>query len=92
MLNYIGDLAPIVRAAAARLGPDGLFAGTVEKNDGDGFVLTPKRRHTHGYAHLIAAIAAAGLKLIEISEAALRQEGGKPVAGLVFAARKSSAD
>jgi predicted TPR repeat methyltransferase len=88
MLNYIGELTPIFRAAAARLRPGGLLAGTVEKRIEGGQALSEKRRYRHGADHLRAAIDAAGLALIELSEADLRQEGGVPVAGLIFAARR----
>jgi len=88
MLNYIGDLGPIFRAAAARLKPDGLFAGTVEKRVEGGQALSEKRRYRHGADHLRAALDAAGLAQVELSEAVLRQEGGVPVVGLTFAARR----
>jgi predicted TPR repeat methyltransferase len=88
MLNYIGDLAPIFRAAAARLRPRGLFAGTVEKRIEGGQALSEKRRYRHGADHVRAALDTAGLTLVELSEAELRQEGGIAVTGLVFAARR----
>lgn len=88
MLNYIGDLGPIFRAAATRLKPGGLFAGTVEKRGEGGQALSEKRRYRHGEDHVRAALDAAGLALVELSEEALRQEGGVPVAGLVFVARR----
>lgn len=86
MLNYIGDLTPIFRSATVRLRPGGLLAGTVEKRVEGGQALSEKRRYRHGTDHLRAAIDAAGLELVELSEADLRQEGGLPVAGLIFAA------
>jgi predicted TPR repeat methyltransferase len=89
MLNYIGDLTPIFRAAASRLRPGGLFAGTVEKLGEGATALSEKRRYRHGADHLRAALAAAEFGLAELSEAVLRQEGRAPVAGLVFAARRS---
>jgi len=88
MLNYIGDLTPIFRAAAGRLRPGGLLAGTVEKRAEGGQALTEKRRYRHGADRLTAAIAAAGIGLVELAEADLRQEGGAPVAGLIFTARR----
>jgi len=87
MLNYVGDLTPIFGAAAARLRPGGLLAGTVEKRIEGGQALTEKRRYRHGADHLRAALDAAGVTLAELSEADLRQEGGAPVPGLIFAAR-----
>ena len=88
MLNYVGDLAPIFAAAAARIRPAGWLIGTVEKRAGGGTALTEKRRHTHGEDHLRYAILAANIAVVEIADATLRQEGGKPVAGLIFAARR----
>lgn len=86
MLNYLGELTPIFRAAAARLRQGGLLAGTVEKRAEGGQALSEKRRYRHGEDHVRAALAAADLRLVELSEAVLRQEGGAPVIGLVFAA------
>jgi predicted TPR repeat methyltransferase len=88
MLNYIGDLTPIFRAAAGRLQPGGLLAGTVEKRLEGGQALSEKRRYRHGTDHAGAALEAAGFSLVELSEAVLRQEGGVPVLGLIFAARR----
>jgi predicted TPR repeat methyltransferase len=88
MLNYIGDLAPIFAAAAAHIRPSGWLIGTVEKRAEGGTALTEKRRHTHGEDHLRQAIGAANLTVVEIADATLRQEGGQPVAGLIFAARR----
>jgi predicted TPR repeat methyltransferase len=88
VLNYMGDLTPIFRAAAARLRPGGLLAGTVEKRGEGGRALSEKRRYRHGADYVRAAADAAGLSLAELSEADLRQEGGVPVAGLIFAARR----
>lgn len=88
MLNYVGELRPIFRGAAARLRPSGWLIGTVEKREQGGTILTEKRRHTHGADHLRQAIEAANLTMVDISDAVLRHEGGKPVAGLIFAARR----
>jgi predicted TPR repeat methyltransferase len=88
MLNYVGALTPIFVSAAARIRPSGWLIGTVEKRIEGGTVLTDKRRHTHGEDHLRDALAAAQLTVVEIADATLRQEGGQPVAGLIFAARR----
>lgn len=87
MLNYVGDLAPVFRAAAARLERDGLLVGTLEKHEAGGVALTAKRRYAHGADHLAATAAGAGLVPVDIAEDVLRTEGGVPVAGLVFVLR-----
>ena len=87
MLNYVGDLEPILAAAATRLAPGGLVVGTLERCAA-GTVLTAKRRYAHGVDHLEAAAKSAGLEPLEIAEGPLRTEGGAPVAGLIFALRR----
>jgi predicted TPR repeat methyltransferase len=88
MLNYVDDLTAVFGDAASRLRPSGWLIGTVEKRAEGGRVLSEKRRYRHGVDHLRAAIDTAGLALVELSEADLRQEGGAPVVGLIFAARR----
>lgn len=88
VLNYIADLGPVFSASAARLSPGGVFAGTVEKREEGGAALTEKRRYRHGEDHVRAAAVAAGLEIVEMNEDMLRQEGGKPVVGLIFALRR----
>ena len=87
VLNYVGDLTALFAAAAGKLTDGGLLAGTVEKGEG-GVALTGKRRYVHGADHLRAALQAAGLPLLDLAEEDLRNEGGVPVAGLVFVARR----
>ncbi|MDB5394931.1 MAG: SAM-dependent methyltransferase [Rhodospirillales bacterium] len=88
MLNYVGDLTPTFKSAATRIRRSGWLVGTVEKRAEGGMALTEKRRYEHGEDHLRQSIKTAGLTVVEISEAVLRQEGGQPVAGLIFAARR----
>jgi predicted TPR repeat methyltransferase len=87
VLNYIGDLAPVFRAAAARLVPGGVLVGTVEKRSEGGLTLTQKRRYAHGLDALLEAFTASSLQPVEIVEDTLRTEGGRHVAGIIFAAR-----
>ena len=83
-LVYLGDLAALFRAAAARLAPDGFFLFTVERAEA-GFELGPKRRWRHGEAYLRETAAAAGLDVAGLVEAAPRREAGQPVAGFAVA-------
>ncbi len=84
---YFSDLAPVAAAVARVLAAGGLFAFTVETHAGAGVVLGEKLRYAHGAAHVRAALAAAGLAVLELSEAATRTEAGRPVPGLVIVAR-----
>ena len=57
-LVYLGDLEATMRGVARALKPDGFFLFTVEKKEGEGFELGPKRRWRHSenlYARLAGA-------------------------------------
>jgi predicted TPR repeat methyltransferase len=85
---YVPDLAPVARAVARRLEPNGLFAFTVETYEGDAFVLGPALRYAHGAAHVRAALQGAGLLIDHFEPACCRTERGVPVGGLVVVARR----
>jgi predicted TPR repeat methyltransferase len=85
-LVYLADLAPVCRAVARALAPDGLFAFTTETHVGPGIVLGEKLRYAHGADHVRAALAAAGLVPFALDPAATRSEGGVMVPGLVVVA------
>ncbi|MBP2290622.1 tetratricopeptide repeat protein [Azospirillum rugosum] len=84
VLVYIGDLAPVFRAAAEALRAGGRFAATVERLDGEGFALGPTRRYAHAEAYLRATAEAAGLRILLLEPCAPRREKGVDVPGLLF--------
>ena len=71
---YLDDLAPVLKAAAARAGAVRTLAFSVETHDGDGVILRDTLRYAHGAAHVRAALDAAGLKLVSLDSAATRTE------------------
>jgi predicted TPR repeat methyltransferase len=83
---YVADLAPVCRAVARALVPDGLFAFTVETHPGAGVALGEKLRYAHGADHVRAALDAAGLAPFALDEGATRSENGVPVPGLLVIA------
>jgi predicted TPR repeat methyltransferase len=87
---YVYDLPPVVQAVADVLGPGGVVAVTVETHEDDNMAvaLGAKLRYRHGPGHVRAAIAAAGLELIELEPATTRVEAGEAVPGLVAVARR----
>jgi predicted TPR repeat methyltransferase len=87
---YLPDLAPVARAAAAVLTRGGLFAFTVESNDGEGVELGEALRFSHSAGHVRAALQGAGLKLLGLDSASTRTEKGWPVPGLVAVASHCS--
>jgi predicted TPR repeat methyltransferase len=83
---YVNDLAPIFIGIARVLAPAGIVAFTVETHGGAGVALLPTLRFAHGEPYLREVIAAAGLRLLALEQAAIRTEKAAPVAGLVIVA------
>lgn len=86
---YLGDLAAVLDGAWRSLTPGGQLLFTVEKKDGEGFELGPKRRWRHSESYLRAEAARAGFDLAGLLECAPRSEAGSPVAGLALALAKN---
>jgi len=84
-LVYLGDLKPVFEAAHARLRPDGYFLFTVEKAEGDGFELGPKRRWRHSENYLRGMAERAGFSIAGLVAAAPRREANRPVEGFAVA-------
>ncbi len=85
---YCSDIAPIVAGVAKVVAPGGLFAFSVETGDQQGVRLQETLRYSHSAAHVREAIAAAGLKLLQLSDASTRSEKGEPVRGLIAVAQR----
>ncbi len=89
VLNYLGDLEPMMRAVAAALRHNGRLLATVESApDLEGFEFMASRRVRHGAAHIDLCAKAAGLTLTHQSTATLRTEKRQPVACLVLVIEK----
>jgi predicted TPR repeat methyltransferase len=84
-LVYLGDLSRSFEAAHARLNPDGYFLFTVEKADGEGFELGPKRRWRHSEAALRGLAERTGFQVAGLLAATPRHEAGVPVEGFAVA-------
>lgn len=80
-LVYLGDLAGLFAAVAARLAPGGHFLFTVEAMEGDGFELGAKRRWRHAESYLRAEAEKAALGVAGFLRCSPRDEAGAPVAG-----------
>lgn len=82
-LCYVGELAPLFRAARRALGQGGLFAFTLETHAGGGVHLRDTLRYAHGEAYARAEAQAAGFSVVLLEAASTRSEKGTPVPGLV---------
>ena len=85
---YVGDLPDVCAAVAAVLEPAGLFGFTVETHEGEGAIVGAKMRYAHSAEFVRAAIADAGLTLVDLTQASSRMENRVPVPGLVVVARR----
>ncbi len=89
VLLYIGDLDPLFAKLVPVMRPGGLFAFTVEEKveAGDGFALRNTGRYVHRPDYIESAAAAHGFEALHLESAAVRQQGGEPVMGLVTVLR-----
>jgi predicted TPR repeat methyltransferase len=84
-LVYLGDLASVLTSAAGRLARGGYFLFTVERKDGEGFELGPRRRWRHSEAYLRAEGTNSGCDVAGVLHCELRTEAGAAVPGLAAA-------
>ncbi|MBC9209041.1 methyltransferase domain-containing protein [Roseomonas aerophila] len=88
VLNYLGDLAPVLPALAAALAQGGTAAFSVEVGEVAPFALGPGLRYRHQPAHLRGLFAGAGLSVLAEQDCVLRQEQGQAVAGMLWVLRR----
>lgn len=89
-LIYLGDLSPLLAAAACALRPGGLLAATVEPTSRAPYEQTISGRFAHAPKALIAAGAAHGFALRAIRRGFLRLEAHRRVyGGLVVLEREA---
>ncbi|CAL96523.1 tetratricopeptide repeat protein [Azoarcus olearius] len=94
-LCYFGALDAVFGAAARALRGNGTLVFTVELSAPEGgehgYRLAPHGRYTHAAGYVTGELARAGFGDISCVETDLRTEGGKPVRGLLCAARRGAA-
>ncbi len=88
-LVYLGDLTQIFAVASQSLRAGGFFLFTVERKDGEGFELGPKRRWRHCEIYLRHEAARAGLGVAGLVACAPRAEAGVPVESFAVALARS---
>lgn len=88
VLVYVGDLAPLFRAAASALRPGGLFAFSVEEGGADGFELRGSGRYAHARGYLQELAAGHGFQCLHMAAQPLRRDREGEVPGLVVVLRR----
>jgi predicted TPR repeat methyltransferase len=75
------------------MSPSGVFLFSVEQNHGsEPWQLLKSMRHAHSSSYIEALLARNNLTLVLCEDAVIRNEGGKPVAGLLYLAQKRTND
>jgi len=87
---YVGDLANVFAAAARTLRGGGLFAFSLERHDGEGFILHPKVRFAHSLAYVRELSHTHRFEELLVREITLRKSGPDDVAGWVVVLRQTS--
>ncbi len=88
-LVYLGNLERVFAGARRALSSGGSILFTVEKKDGGGFELGPKRRWRHSESYLRDVAARGKFEIVGFLECHPRTESGVPVEGYAVAFRKS---
>lgn len=78
---YVGDLADVFHLAARTLRAGGLFAFSLERHEGEGFVLTAKVRFAHSLTYVRELSRIHGFSELHVREIALRRSSVGDVAG-----------
>lgn len=92
VLMYFPDVTPVIAAAGKVLAAGGILAFTTETHEGSGVVLRETLRYAHAADHVSAAVAAAGLSLLDLREISTRTEKKSPVPGLVVVAQSPASN
>ena len=88
---YVGDLGATFREAALVLRRGGLFAFSLERHDGEGFVLHSKVRFAHSLAYIRGLSHTHGFAELTVREIAVRKSGAEDVPGWIVVLQKPSA-
>ncbi|MBV1788582.1 methyltransferase domain-containing protein [Marinobacterium sp. D7] len=88
VLIYTGDLQPVMRAVAASLSADGLFAFSVEDCASE-LRLSSSGRYQHSETHVRQRARETGLDILSCERFPLREEQGKMQTGLMVICRLS---
>jgi len=94
VLPYLGDVAPLLAAAAAVTAPGGWLAFSTEslageESGGRDWKVGPHQRYAHRLDYLGRELARAGFETLEAREIVVRREQGMPIGGHLVLARRN---
>ncbi|WP_438753742.1 methyltransferase [Pararhizobium sp. O133] len=86
---YLGNLDSILVLVTELLSPGGIFAfSTEDAGDNGDVVLRPSLRYAHSRDYIRRRCAEFGLTVLADRETIIRNDGGKPLSGMLFLTRK----
>ena len=88
---YVGDLREVFAAASRTLRSGGLFAFSLERHDGEGFILHAKVRFAHSLSYIRELARAHQFSELHAREITVRKSGADDVAGHVVVLQKPPA-
>jgi predicted TPR repeat methyltransferase len=89
VLMYLGNLESVFAIIAELTASGADIAFSVEDaGDGEGFHLAPSLRYAHSETYVRRLSARHGLEIRQTIRSVIRKDGGKPVSGILFLARK----
>jgi predicted TPR repeat methyltransferase len=88
---YVGDLGEVFAAAARTLRGGGLFAFSLERHEGEGFVLHAKVRFAHSIGYIRALARAHAFEELHVREITVRKSGRDDVGGWLVVLGKPGA-
>ncbi len=88
---YVGALEAVFEAAARALRPGGLFAFSIEVEEGDGYSLRQSGRYAQSLGYIRRLAAENGLHECSVDSCVLRMERGQPIEGCVVVLEKPEA-
>ena len=85
---YVGDLGDVFSAVARTLRSGGLFAFSLERHDGEGFVLRSSIRFAHSLGYIRELSGKHQFAELHVREIIVRREGVNAVAGWLVVLQK----
>lgn len=91
VMMYLGQLDNVFNLASRLLRSDGYLAFSVEDaGQNDSCILQPTLRYAHSEDYVTSLLAEKGFTTIDQRKTTIRTDGGKPIFGILFLARKRS--
>jgi predicted TPR repeat methyltransferase len=85
---YFPGLEPVFKTVSEKLNPDGIFAFSVEKLEGNQpFALQPSLRHAHSENYILALLKATGFDLLGSETTVIRRDRNQDIIGLLCVAQ-----